>query len=490
MREEKPAVHSAAVNAGAFREHGHRLVERMASYLEMLEVGPVSTCRTPSHIAEDFAGPLPRGPRPPEAVWEEVWDRIAGDSIQLAHPMYMGHQVAPTLPHAVMADAVASLLNQSLAVWEMSPAGTLVEAQVIRWLAGALGFPASAEGTLVSGGSVANLTGLLAAREARFPGCWRHGVAASREASRAVLLVSAQSHYSVERTAGLMGLGSEAVRPVGERGGRMDPQALAEALAALRREDRVPLAVCATAGSTATGAFDPLEAIADVCAAEGVWLHVDGAHGASFALSPRLRPLLAGIERADSVSWDPHKMMWMPMSTGAVLVREGRHLEAAFQQRAPYLFHPRPDEPRSWDAGRLTLQCSRRFDALKLWVCLQVHGADALAALMEHTVDLTASLFRRLEAAPDFEPLHVPESNILCFRHLPEAIAALDEAGRGAFQTELRRRWNESGDGWITATVLDGTPVLRVTLINPATREEHLDRLLDGLRSTGRDLIG
>lgn len=471
-----------------FREHGHRLIDRMADYLAEVASRPVSTPRGPSEIARTFAEPLPREGRAAEEVWDEAWERVVGDAIHLAHPMYMGHQVAPPLPHAALADALASLLNQSLAVWEMSPTGTVVEAQVMRWLVSALGFPAAAEGTFVSGGSVANLTGLLAAREERFPGCWKAGVAKTA-AARGVFFASEHTHYSVERTAGLMGLGADAVIPVPEREGKMDPAALDQAIRAVRREGRIPFAVVATAGSTATGLFDPLDEIADVCEGAGLWLHVDGAHGASFLLSELLRPLLSGIERADSVAWDPHKMMWMPMSTGAVVVRDGRHLGAAFQQAAPYLFHPRTGEERSWDAGRMTLQCSRRFDALKLWVALRHYGADHFAMLLEKTVHRTASLHAKLTAAPDFEPVHAPESNILCFRHLPAAVAERGGEALDAFQAELRARYNASGEGWITATVLGGRRVLRVTLINPATEDDHLDRMLDGLRETGREIV-
>lgn len=478
---------SPALNARELREHGHRLIDRMAEYLETIESRPVSTALAPRDLRARFAEPLPRTGRPAAEVWDGVWTRIVGDAIHLAHPMYMGQQVAPPLPHAVLADTLASLLNQSLAVWEMSPTGTFVEGQLVRWLIGALGFPASAEGTLVSGGSVANLTGLLAAREARFPGAWVDGVARG-DAARAVLLVSAHAHYSIERTAGLMGLGSDAVVAVAERGGKMDPRALADALAGARRDGRIPLAVCATAGSTATGLFDPLNDVADICARDGVWLHVDGAHGASCAFSERLRPLLRGIERADSVAWDPHKMLWMPMSTGAVIVRERRHLEAAFAQSAPYLFHPQPDEPRSVDTGKMTLQCSRRFDALKLWISLQHYGADHFGALNERTADRALSLHRKLADAPDFEPMHAPESNILCFRHLPARLAGRPEAEVDAFQAELRSRYNASGTGWITATVLDGRRVLRVTLINPATGNEHLDRMLAALRELGAEI--
>lgn len=487
---ESPALdYTLASAAETIREHGHALVDRMADYLATLEGRPVSTPLSPGEVARRFDEPLPREGLPAAQAWDDTWQRVVGDAIHLAHPMYMGHQVAPPLPHAVLADALASLLNQSLAVWEMSPTATLAEGQVIRWLAALAGLPAGADGTLVSGGSVANLTGLLAAREARFPGCWRGGVAATDAAARAVLLVSAHSHYSVERTAGLMGLGSGAVVPVAEREGKMDPAALEEALAAVRREGRVPLAVCATAASTATGQFDPLDEIADVAERAGVWLHVDAAHGGSFLLSERLRGRLRGIGRAGSLAWDPHKMMWMPMSAGAVLLRDGRHLDATFQQAAPYLFHPRPGETRSCDTGKRTLQCSRRFDALKLWLCLRHHGTEFFAALLEKTVRNTESLHRRLVDAPDFEPLHAPESNILCFRHLPASLADRDGATADAFQTTLRERYNASGQGWITATVLDGRRCLRVTLINPHTGEEHLDRLLGGLRALGHEIL-
>lgn len=476
-------------DAETLRHHGHRLVDRMADYLAELEHRPVSTPREPAELEARFDQPLPVHGEDAGAVWDDAWERVAGDAIHLAHPMYMGHQVAPPLPHAVLADAMASLLNQSIAVWEMSPTGTVVEERVIRWLADLAGYPAEAGGTMVSGGSAANLTGLLAAREARFPGCWTEGVARTPGAERACLLASGHAHYSVERTAGLMGLGSDAVVAVPEREGRMDPAALDDAIRALRREGRVPFAVAATAASTATGLFDPLDEIADVCAEAGVWLHVDGAHGASFALSETHRHRLAGVGRADSLAWDPHKMLWMPISAGAVLVRDGRHLESAFRQSAPYLFHARPGEDRCHDAGRMTLQCSRRFDALKLWICLRHYGTAHFAALLDGTVSRTASLHAMLGAAADFEAMHAPESNILCFRHLPADLHDVDDTAVDEFQGALRARYNGSGRGWITTTVLDGRRVLRVTLINPATEDVHLERMLDGLRETGRAIL-
>ncbi len=478
--------------ARALREQGHRLVERMADYLETADERPVSTRRDPSAMEAVFEDPLPRLGRPAEEVWDDVFDRVVGDAIHLAHPMYMGHQVAPPLPEAVLADAVASLLNQSTAVWEMSPTGTFVEQRVIAWMRELLAFPAESDGTLVSGGSAANLTGLLAAREAAFPGAWERGVAGREGLDRAVVFVADHAHYSVERAVGVMGLGAGAVEAVAERDFRLDPDALAKAVGAARADGRIPMAIVATAGSTATGLVDDLDAVAAVAADRGVWLHVDGAHGASLLASERLRGRLRGIERADSVAWDPHKMMFMPISASAILVRDRRHLDAAFRQSAPYLFHPRPGETRARDIGQRTLQCSKRFDALKLWVALQHHGLDHFARLQERTVENAALLHRKLSAAGDFEPAHVPQTNILCFRHLPpelrEAEAAGDAARVDEYQKALREAYNASGRGWITATVLGGRRVLRVTLMNPATREAHLDALLAGLRETGHGL--
>jgi L-2,4-diaminobutyrate decarboxylase len=477
---------SGSSAAAVLRAHGPALLERMAALLETVDERAVSP--PPPHGADvRFAGPLPRDGEPPAEVWADAWDRVVDGAIHLAHPMYVGHQVAPPLPHAVLADALASLLNQSLAVREMSPSGTPVEAQVIRWLCDAAGYPADADGTLVSGGSAANLTALLAAREARFPGAWAGGPARVPALARAVVFASPHAHYSIERAVAVLGLGSDAVRAAPGAEGRMDPAGLEALLTEAERAGEVPLAVCATAGSTATGAFDPLDAIADVCARRGVWLHVDAAHGASFLLSPALRGLLAGIERADSLSWDPHKMLWMPISAGALLVRERRRLEGAFRQSAPYLFHAGA-EGASADAGRMTLQCSRRFDALKLWICLRIHGTGELAVRMEHTVATTRALYEKLEAAPDFQPAHRPHANILCFRHLPAALAGRGDEAADRFQARLRERYNASGEGWITSTLLDGRRVLRVTLINPETGEAHLDRLVDGLRRAGRAL--
>jgi L-2,4-diaminobutyrate decarboxylase len=468
----------------AFRRAGHALVDRMADYLAGVRERPVSTPLRPADLDARFAAPLPQSPSDVGEVWDEVWDRVVGDAIHLAHPMYLGHQVAPPLPQAALSEALIGLLNQSVAVWEMSPTTTPVERRVVRWLTELARFPEGAEGTFVSGGSAANLTGLLAARQARYPEGWASGGGAWE---RGAILVSRHAHYSIERAAGVMGMGTDAVIPAGD-GLQMTGPALLAALEHARGAGREPFAVVATAGSTPTGSIDRLAEIARVCSEAGLWLHVDAAHGGSLLLSDSLKGRVAGIEMADSIAWDPHKMMFLPISAGVVLVREGARLATAFRQAAPYLFHEGEEDGPPPDLGTRTLQCSRRADALKAWIALRIHGREGIADRIETVVGTTRTLHRMLEEASDFESCHEPESNILCFRWLPEEPLTKVEMDR--LQARIRERYNRSGKGWITSTVLEGRRVLRVTVMNPATGEAELGALLEGLRAEGRALSG
>jgi L-2,4-diaminobutyrate decarboxylase len=278
--------------------------------------------------------------------------------------MAMGHQVSPPLPAAVWAEVVIAALNQSVAVSEMSPSGTAVEGAVIRWMAELAGFGPRAGGHADVGRHGGHVRALLAARSRAIPNVWTAGVGAEPP----VIVCGEHAHYAVSRAAGEMGIGLRHVVAVPSRDYRMDAEALERTLADLEASGRAVLAVVATAGSTATGAFDDLAAAADACERRGHWLHVDGAHGASALLSPAHRARLRGLARAHSLAWDPHKMLLLPLAAGVVLVREERWLEAAFAQKAPYLFHPsrRPGQApsdeleRSWDQGLRSFQCSRR----------------------------------------------------------------------------------------------------------------------------------
>jgi L-2,4-diaminobutyrate decarboxylase len=225
-----------------------------------------------------------------------------------------------------------------------------------------------------------------------------------------------------------------------------------------------------------------------MCEERGIWLHIDGAHGASAALSDRHRHRVRGIERARSIAWDPHKMMLLPLPAGMLLVRDEADLQAAFAQRAPYLFHGDGAATRVRDQGVRSFQCSRRADVLKLWVVLQRFGRRGIAALHDHLCDLAVAMYDALRARGDFRAMHAPESNILCFRYVGDG--GMGDATLDAVNREIRERYNRSGAGWITTTVLEGTRVLRVTMMNPRTTVPHVHALIEGLAAVGGEIAG
>jgi L-2,4-diaminobutyrate decarboxylase len=386
----------------------------------------------------------------------------------------------------VWTDALVSAYNQSMAVREMSPSFTPLEHQVIEWMTDLVGWDARAGGTMTSGGTEATFTALLAARARVLPNAWRDGVGANPP----VLVCGEHAHYAVSRAAGEMGLGLSRVVVVPSADHRLSVALLREKLAALRAEGTRVMAVVATAGCTSTGTFDDINAVADACDEFAdelgpLWLHVDAAHGGAAMLSAAHKHRVAGLARARSVAWDPHKTLLLPLAAGLLLMREEHDLERAFAQQAPYLFSANEDA-RAWDMGPRSFQCSRRADVLKLWVAFERYGADALAALYDRLCAMALALHGMLVRHEQFEPLHVPESNILCFAWNPPGA---DVADRDALTAALRERYNRSGRGWITATTLDGRRVLRVTVMNPRTDVQQLESLVEGLAAEGVQVV-
>ncbi len=440
--------------------------------------GPVSTWHSAQVIADRLAGPMPRGARPLPEVARRLSSLLLEDVNRLAHPMYIGHQVSAPLPAAVWTDALISALNQSQAVREMSPSFTPLEHQVIAWMTDLVGWDERAGGTMTSGGTEATFAALLAARSRAVPDVWTNGLGANAP----VVVCGEHAHYAVSRAAGEMGLGLSRVIVIPSRALRMDTDALRERLAALRASGTRVMAVVATAGCTATGSFDDLEAVADLCDAFAddhgpLWLHVDAAHGGAAMLSPTHRHRVKGLVRARSLAWDPHKTLLLPLSAGLVLVRDQDDLTRAFTQEAPYLFSSGSDA-QIWDMGPRSFQCSRRADVLKLWVAIERYGTDNLARLYDRLCRMAQTLHGLLSARSDFTPLHEPMSNILCFAWTPPGVAAAD---LDTLTNALRAQYNRSGHGWITATTLNGRRVLRITVMNARTDETHLAKLVDGL---------
>ena len=467
---------SQAYDPESFRAAGHRLVDDLADYLARTAAGelPVLASVAPQDLLDEIAAEFPL--EPTDDVIGTLME-VVRQSTRVHHPRYMGHQIAAPVPNAVLAEMTTSLLNNGMAIYEMGQLHTVMERHVVRFLASLLGFPAEADGILTGGGSLGNLTALLAARQAKAG----HDIWTEGQSEPLAVLVSDQAHYSVARSVQIMGWGAGGAVPVPtDANFRMRADRLTQCLRQARGEGRSVLAVVASSCSTATGSFDPLPEIAEFCAEEGLWLHVDGAHGASLALSNRHRDRLAGVERADSVVWDLHKMMGLPALNTAVLFRDGDRSYEAFAQDASYLFD-RQELDRTWfNTGERVMECTKRGMSVTAYCMLRGLGTKFFTENVDRLVDRTRELAALLNRAEDFEIATEPQANILCFRHRPPGLEALD-----AHQTRVRRSILQRGTFYIVQTRLRGAVWLRVTVMSPSTTARDLEDLVAEVRTCG-----
>lgn len=397
-----------------------------------------------------------------------VVSEIVESSLHLCHPRFAAQQVAAPIPLAALVEPVVAALNNSVAVWDMSPAATVIDRDLLNRFKRLFGYPAQAEGSMVAGGAFANLTALLAARARLVPDAW------SRGGARIAVLAGAQAHYSVSRAAGIMGLGSEAVFtiPLDELY-RTDVSQTPAAFRQARRAGFHKFILVATCGSTPTGSCDDLIPLAKLARQERAWLHVDAAHGGGFAFSRRYRHLLRGIERADSMAFDPHKAMFMPLAAGAVLVRDGRNLRNALEQHAPYLFGGAAREFP--DIAQFTIACSQRFDALKTWLTWKAYSNALWDELTTGVCKVAHAAYEYCGQSSVLEPVHEPQLNILCFRlrQGPRSGAASDR-----LHWKIKEAVNASGRGYLSSTVLNGRRVLRIVVMNPRTTQRDIEGVM------------
>jgi L-2,4-diaminobutyrate decarboxylase len=473
---------SAMFDSTEFRGAGHVIIELLADYLDKSLQGQddVLDWQAPQNAIKNWQKPLPMQPTlTPKAFIAALGGDVLAHTLHIHHPRNLGHQVAPPLPVAALCDLVAALTNQAMAVYETGPSATMLERQVLQWMGELIGWKTSA-GVLTSGGAQANLTALLAARQCVAGwDVWQQGVSAGAPLR---ILASEHAHYSVSRAAGIMGLGTDAVVKVAtDEQGRMDVTTLQAVWQQCQAQGGVKaFAVVATAGSTPTGSIDPLFEIGTFCRENKLWFHVDGAHGASALLSSTHRQALRGIELADSVVWDGHKLLYMPATVSAVLFREPQNSYAAFAQEASYLFQGNNEADESYNTSYRTLECTKRMMGLKLWAAFSLYGVEKLGGLVEQVFATASLLAHKLAYSPDFELLMQPQTNIVCFRYRPAE--SLAEEALNTHQAALRKKLVESGAFHLTQVKLDNQLWLRTTIMNPLTAESDLDALLEAIR--------
>jgi aromatic-L-amino-acid decarboxylase len=421
-------------------------------------------------LVERLAAALPEEAGDAEAALADA-ARVLDASVSPSRPLFLAWIGSTGLEIGVLASALATTYDANLA----TPGGgaDLVDAQALRWVADFVGFP-SADGAFTSGGMTSNLTALLASRERALPGSRVDGIGNRR----AAVYCSDEAHHSVVRAVETCGLGSAAIRRIPiDDARRMRAAGLADALERDVAAGVVPVAVVATTGTTLTGAVDPVDAIADVCEAHGVWLHLDGAYGLPAAAAPTAAPLFAGIDRADSATIDAHKWLGLQKSCSVVLLREAGPLQAAFGHEERYMLRE-GDVPNPVDR---TLEYSRPLRSLRLWMAFRVHGAAQFRAWIEGTLANARRLAELIEAAPEFELLHDPMLSTVCFRHVPAGVADLD-----AHNVGLARAMMRDGRIFIAPAAVDGRACLRACFVNYRTTADAVPLVLEVAAELGR----
>ncbi|MEM6346256.1 MAG: pyridoxal-dependent decarboxylase [Bacteroidota bacterium] len=413
----------------------------------------------------------------------QLLQQIEDQSIRLHHPRYMGHQIAPVLPLTALAGLMSQLLNNGMGVYEMGMAGTIMEREVLEEVAAAIGYSEGYSGIMTSGGTLANLTALLAARQVQSEhDIWEDGYLPGE---RLAIMVSEEAHYSVQRAIKIMGWGERGIVkiPVDEAY-RLRADLLAPALDHARQQGLRVIGVVGSACSTATGSFDPLDAIGAFCEAENLWFHVDAAHGGPAIFAPENRSLLRGIEKADSVLMDFHKMALCPALCTALLFKDAKDSYQTFSQKAAYLWED-PSDQEWYNLGKRTFECTKHMMSLAPFLLHRTYGFELVGTYVDQMFALGHTFGERLASADDFELLVKPACNIVCFRYCSSSASNQNELNRA-----IRARLRDEGRFYIVQTELKGKVYLRTALMNPFTEISDLEALMEEIRRIANSLLG
>ncbi|HEV2492344.1 MAG TPA: aspartate aminotransferase family protein [Terriglobia bacterium] len=477
-----------------FRAAGHQLVDRIAEFLGSIPRRPVTPAEAPRVVRQLLEGAtgdgsLPERGGPPQRLLEEAADLLFEHSLLSGHPRFWGYIYSSAAPVGALGDLLASAVNPNLGAWNLSPIGTEIEAQTIRWIAELIGYPTDCGGILVSGGNMANFVPFLVARKARAN--WdvsAEGLLGGEQSrgQRPQLRVycSAETHTWIDKASDLFGLGTESVRwiPVDDQF-RMDTAALRKQIDEDTRRGDLPFLVVGTAGSVSTGAIDPLAKLAAICRDRGLWFHVDGAYGAVAAALPDASADLRALREADSVAVDPHKWLYAPVEAGCVLVRDAKLLPKTFSHRPPYyhlVAHAEDEVVNYFEYG---MQNSRAFRALKVWLGLRQVGRQGCVQMIADDIRLAEALYRAVSEHPELEAF-TQALSITTFRYVPSDLKfRKDEEAEeylNRLNAELLTRLQQSGEAFVTNAVIRGRFVLRACIVNFRTRLEDV-RALPGI---------
>lgn len=455
------AEHPLEPSGAELREQLDLVGRRLADFLDRVGTAPTTDTDGGARLARDLTEPLPERGSSLRNLLRVLFERVVPTALHTSGPGYLGYIPGGGLPAAALADLIAGVTNRYVGLWMAAPGLVAIETSVIRWFCTMAGLPAGAGGVLTSGGSIANLVAVVTARRERLPPDFLRGV----------LYASEHAHHSVRKAALIAGFPPSSVRTIPLDGAfRMDVQALRDAIAADRAAGRTPFCVVASAGTTALGMVDPLPAIADLCAAEGLWLHVDAAYGGFFLLTERGRAALAGIERADSITLDPHKGLFLPYGTGCVLVRDREALRRAHAVQADYL-PPPAEHADHWDFADMGPELSRDARGLRVWLPLKLAGAGAFRAQLDEKLDLAAEALAIVRARPELDVVNTPDLSLFGFR------ARGGDAATRALLTAINARKRV----FLTSVPVPGGLAIRVCVLSFRTHAAQIRAFADDL---------
>ncbi len=461
------------------RRLGYHLIDQIDNFFASLPDRPVQLPADQRTFAA-LNNLLPENGEDAENVLHEVFREMVDKGFHVPSANYFGLMNPTPTYIGVMAEVLVAALNPQLATVKRSQLASKIEHETVRWIGERVGWSGEFNGTFTSGGNEANFTGLALALAAKFPHAIEEGIASI--GARPVLYASDEAHHSIDKSAGLLGVGRKALRRVAvNESVQLDPQILEPAIQADLASGRKPFCVVATTGTTNTGAVDDLVAIAEICRRHDLWLHVDGAYGAAAIFSDQHRNLVRGIEQADSITIDPHKWMAMPLAAGVIVTRHPQMLERAFAVAAPYM--PKAAESKGLDNSRISTQWTRRMNSLKLWLTLRVHGRKAYEEHIDRQLGLAKGFASWIHASEHFELAAPQVLPIVAFRLKAPSMS----------QEQLAEMHNRTvdevtrdGSRWISETKVNGRSVLRMMVISYLTEERHLQALGNALSDAAR----
>ena len=468
----------------SFRKLGYRAIDLIAENLERLQSREEPARRAvPEVLREELLhAPLPQTGSDPADLLEYVAQNVLPYPLGHINPRFFAWVNSPAAPISVLGELLAASMNSSIAGGDQS--GVYIEHAVLDWLKEIMGFPLSSGGILVSGGSMASTVGLAVMRFVKAQSQDMRGKGMSQESSPMVVYTSSEGHSCIEKAVELLGIGHDYLRKIPvDADFRMDMAALTAQIRTDRANGLRPVCVAGSAGTVSSGAIDPLDAIADLCAAEDLWFHVDGAFGGVGILSEQSHAFYKGIERADSLGIDPHKWMYVPVECGCALVRDRQAMRDTFSAVPPYL---RDDRKMPW-FSEFGPQQSRGFRALKVWLAIKQIGVEGYRYLISRDIRLTAYLRERIRACADLELLSDGPLSVTCFRYHPSGANGADPAALDALNRAVMAIVQRNGVVYMTSTALNGQFVLRANIINFRTAESDLDALIDAVLAAGRE---